>query len=132
MASAKADTNTKVRELEKGKWVAIPMEWYQLVDYLVLRPGENSLQFGIVEVDPTDGQHTIAKVIEITENLATNKASVQKDWLAELTMKEVVDFNERLTGGSWESGSEWTKVHGEKDVQFPTNLFGCNELFWTQ
>lgn len=132
MANVKVDTNTKVRELEKGKWVAIPMEWYQLVDYLVIHPGENSLQFGIVEVDPTDGRHTISKVIEITENLATNKASLQKDWMAELTMKEVVDFNERLAGGSWESGSEWTKVHGEKDVKFPTNLFGCNELSWTE
>lgn len=132
MTNAEVNTNTKVRDLEKGKWVAIPMEWYKFVDYLVVNPGKNSLQFGIIEVDPSDGMHTIEKVVEITENLATNKGCLQDDWLAKLTMKELVDFNERLAGGSWKSGGEWTRVLHKKDVKFPTKLFGCNELYWKE
>lgn len=134
---------SKVSEMEQGKWNVASMKWYKFVDYLVVKPKGDTLQLAVVDVDPTNGEHTIEKVFEFHEGLIkrckqANKSEDGRNFavpygstIQEMNMKALVDFKDgTLDNLLWEEVSKYARYVPKEEVEFPLNLFGCSELHW--
>lgn len=123
------------------------MQWYKFVDYQLVKPKGDILQLAVVDVDPENGEHTIEKVFEFSEGLlkwcklANNYGKQGADGrnfsvpygstIKEMTMKDLVDFKDgTLDNLIWEEFSKYARYVPKEEVEFPLNLFGCNELRW--